>query len=409
MLGAQGSRWQRPACHSILLVFVALVLQPVANAPSAARTLPTPSQPTPHRFAGSASTVEPQRGKGLRPNVTAVARGELPTNATLFFAQGACVNALTARRQAACQERNGAHAESGPIFKDRQAALTPAYWKELQDSMEAAPAPAWMQDEDLAPYLYDMDYEMPGSGDPTRHSHLWDPELRTTGNLHCLEPRDCITPYLPELYYFGDEYMGGWAMEGLDGDGLRAAIGPNIAAGTNPSAYNYTYIPYTQRIIFSPSASLFFPYLFSIYAGQVYIATTSTPLQTAAAVAARAGVVLDYFYTLDEYTSYNFISFGPAATASAAVTARARGIISAVAKAEAFTQSIWTLTRDDYADRTRQSQLLSDFFVGASAAVLLNNNGLQINSFLPQPGDIGRSAYTYDYAGSQNPFPLTSG
>ncbi|GFH31057.1 uncharacterized protein HaLaN_30021, partial [Haematococcus lacustris] len=65
-------------------------------------------------------------------------------------------------------------------------------------------------------------------------------------------------------------------------------------------------------------------------------------------------VVLDYFYTLDEYTSYNFISFGPAATASAAVTARARGIISAVAKAEAFTQSIWTLTRDDYADRTRQ-------------------------------------------------------
>jgi hypothetical protein len=33
---------------------------------------------------------------------------------------------------------------------------------------------------------------------------------------------------------------------GMDGEGLRSAIGPNIAPGRNPDNYNYTYIPYTQ-------------------------------------------------------------------------------------------------------------------------------------------------------------------
>jgi hypothetical protein len=33
---------------------------------------------------------------------------------------------------------------------------------------------------------------------------------------------------------------------GLDGEGLRIAIGPNIAPGRNPANYNYTYIPYTE-------------------------------------------------------------------------------------------------------------------------------------------------------------------
>ena len=55
--------------------------------------------------------------------------------------------------------------------------------------------------------------------------------------------------YLPELYYAGDEYMGGWALEGFDGEGLRTAIGPNIAPGDDPSNYNYTYIPYAQVLL----------------------------------------------------------------------------------------------------------------------------------------------------------------
>jgi hypothetical protein len=69
-------------------------------------------------------------------------------------------------------------AVSKSLHADHQSVISAHVLHEL----ETTPVPEWMSDPYLAPYLYDMDYEiLDGHTSVGPQSHLLDPELRMTG------------------------------------------------------------------------------------------------------------------------------------------------------------------------------------------------------------------------------------
>ncbi|KXZ51096.1 hypothetical protein GPECTOR_14g79 [Gonium pectorale] len=249
-------------------------------------------------------------------------------------------------------------------------------------------------------HLYDADYLVPGDHS-LLDNPLFDPLYRVgMTSLQCGDPRAgplpglCLAPHAPMLAQllqplFDDDYGNdfGSAVHGEPEAMYGPAGGGGVGGGGGD--YSYPYVPYTDRIIFSPIAALInVPYPVSLYAGVLYLAEAD-PTLTAEGQAARAGLLLDYYFETNYYTPFTFTRVGPSTVATVASTARSRGQIGVAAKARALGQALLNYQRSRYLDNSVQLAFGTRGFAGSSLGAYLFNSPLINNQFLLQGPDLG--------------------
>ncbi|KAG2449959.1 hypothetical protein HYH02_000063 [Chlamydomonas schloesseri] len=191
----------------------------------------------------------------------------------------------------------------------------------------------------------------------------------------------------------GSGTSGGVRGSGLGYQSSGGSGGNSSTAGGGMNPYEAAlgpYVPYTDRVLFSPIARLIgVPYPASIYAGELYIAEAD-PLLTAAGQAARAGLLVDYYLErrVNYYTPFTFTRAGPSVVALTASTARSRGQIGVAAKARALAQALYSYQRSRYLANSVEVAVGGRGFAGASLGAYLFNNPLVNNQFLLQGPDL---------------------